>query len=411
MSMVRTWPLLLAAFGVTALGCGRGQPPAAQTKPPEVIVGLPVTKEITDYEEFTGRTDAVDSIDIRARVTGYLDKVNFKEGTEVKQNDVLCEIDPRPYQAEVDRAQANVVQAQAHLTRLDSDYQRAESLLKNQAIGKEDYDRVAGDRAEAAAALGVAKAGLALAQLNLNYTKVISPISGRISRRYVDPGNLVKADDTILTSVVSLDPIYVYYDVDERTLLRIRRLVKEGKIQPAGGGQLPIALGLSDEDDFPHPGVINFVDNRVDPMTGTLRVRGVFPNPPQASLSGSTTRLLSPGMFARVRLPIGGPHKALLIPEKALGTDQGQKYVYVVNGQNVVEYHRVKIGSLKDGLRVIDEGLQPGERVIVDGLQRARPGQKVEPKAAGASKATAKAATAPPRLVTTTAPPPGGAGR
>jgi RND family efflux transporter MFP subunit len=374
MFMARAGIGLLAAVGLTALGCNHAPQQAATVKPAEVFVTQPVTKEVTEFEDFTGRTEAVDSIEIRARVTGYLDKVHFKEGAEVKQGDLLFEIDPRPYQAELDRAEANVVQAQAHLTRLDSDFERAKGLIKNQAIGKEEFDRISGDRAEAAAALGVAQASRALAKLNLDYTKITAPITGRISRRYIDPGNLVKADDTVLTSVVSQDPIYAYFDVDERTVLRLRRLIQEGKIRSARETEVPVLLGLADEEGFSRHGTINFADNRVDPNTGTLRVRAIFPN---------AERILSAGLFVRIRLPVGTPHPALLIPEQALGTDQGQKFLYVVTPANEVEYRKVKIGPMSDGLRVIEDGLKAGERVIVNGLQRVRPGvTKVEAKPA-----------------------------
>src|SRR5690349_19584580 len=209
--------LLLAAVGVTALGCSHQSPQAAATKVPEVYIALPVTKEVTDFEEFTGRTEASQSIDIRARVTGYLNKVAFKEGTNVKEGDLLFEIDPRSYQAEYDRTEANLRQSEAHLARLERDFQRAARLLPQGAIGQEEYDRAASDRDEAAAAVKLAKAQRTTAELNLKWTQVKAPITGRISRQNIDPGNLVKADDTVLTTLVALDPIFVYYDVDERS--------------------------------------------------------------------------------------------------------------------------------------------------------------------------------------------------
>jgi RND family efflux transporter MFP subunit len=353
---------------------GCNQSPAAQAPappPPEVLISLPVTREVTDYEDFPGRTEAVNSIEVRARVTGYLDKVNFREGYDVKKDDVLFEIDPRPYQAELNRAEANVVLAEAHLNRLNSDYQRAESLVRTKAIGREEFDKIAGDRAEANATVGVAKAGRDLAKLNLDFTKVKAPISGRISRRFVDPGNLVKADDTILTSVVSLDPMYAYFDLDERTTLRVQRELREGKIHWSDETGLPVQLGLSDEEGHPHQGRINFADNRVDPETGTWRLRALFVNP---------DRVLSPGLYVRMRLPVGEPYTALLVAEQALGTDQGQKFVYVVDGDGKVEYRRIKVGRVHDGLRVVADGLRPGEEVVVSGLQRVRPGSPVAPK-------------------------------
>ena len=355
------------------VGCMRSQaqPAGPPPEPPEVLVSLPIVREVTDYADFPGRTEAVNAIEVRARVTGYLDKVNFKEGSDVKQGDLLFEIDPRPYQAELNRAEANVVQAQARFSRLEADYQRAQGLLPGQRISREEFDRIAGDRAEANAAIAVAKASRDLASLNLSYTKVEAPISGRISRRYIDPGNLVKADDTVLTSIVSLDPIYAYFDLDERSTLRAQRLIREGKVKWSPDADLPVFLGLADEEGFPQRGTINFADNRVDPDTGTWRLRGLFANPDHT---------LSPGLFVRMHLPIGEPYQAILVSEQALGTDQGQKFVYVVDEAGKADYRRVQVGRPHDGLRVITDGLTRREKVVVSGLQRVRPGVEVKPK-------------------------------
>jgi RND family efflux transporter MFP subunit len=354
-------------------GCERAQsqqPPAM--KPPEVLISLPVTQEVTDYEDFAGRTEAVSTIEIRARVTGYLDKVCFdgKEGADVKKGDVLAEIDPRPYRAELARTEANVVQAQAHLKRLELDYNRATKVRSRGAMSQEEYDKICGDRAEASAAVGVAEASRDNAKLNLEFTQVKAPIDGRISRRLVDPGNLVKADETMLTTIVSLDPMYAYFDVDERTVLRIRRLLREWQTKLSSAA-VPVMLRLADEDEFTHQGTINFVDNKVDTNTGSMWLRGLFTNPKQD---------LSPGLFVYVRLPVGTPRKCILMAEQALGRDQAQKFVYVINDKDEVLYRPVKIGRLENGLRVITEGLAMGEKVVVSGLQRIRPGIKVEPK-------------------------------
>jgi RND family efflux transporter MFP subunit len=362
--------LLYACLFLT--GCGR--PPAQSGPPPsvpEVMVSLPITKEVIDYEDFPGRLEAVSSVDVRARATGRLDRVHFKEGEIVKEGDLLFEIDPRLYQAQLNSADANVVQSQARLKRLDSDFTRAASLLPKRGISQEDYDKVAGDRAEAGAAIGVVQANRELAALNLSYTKVTAEIGGRISRRFVDPGNIVKADDTILTNIVSLDPIYAYFDLDERSTIRARRLVREGKIKWSPEGGLHVLMGLADEEGFPRRGLINFADNRIDAETGTWRLRARFDNPDLE---------LSPGFYVRMRLPIGEPFKALLISEQALGTNQGQKFVYVVDDANKVTDRRVTVGRLHDGLRVITDGLKPGEKVVVSGLQRVRPGIQVNPK-------------------------------
>jgi len=360
--------LLLA--GVVLSGCTKKAADAPAPTPPKVLVNLPTTSEILDYEDFTGRTVANQTVDIRARVTGYLDKINFKDGGMVEKGDLLFEIDPRPYEAELARSEATMQQSESHLRRLERDYQRASNLIASKAISREQFDQAAGDRAEATGAVGIAQANLKLARLNLSYTKVHAEMNGRLSRAQLDPGNLVRVDETVLTSIVALDPIFAYFDIDERTSLKIRRMTESGQVR-AEGNEVPVMMGLADENGFPHKGVINFVDNRYDPSTGTQQVRGVFPNP---------DRLLAPGLFVRVRLPIGEPYQALLIAEQALGTDQGQKFVYVVGKNNNAEYRRIEVGKLQRGQRVVLKGLAAGERVIVSGLQLVRPGAPVEAK-------------------------------
>lgn len=375
----RWFPLLLLA-GLLPAGCAKAPSPGAgEMPPPEVEVSLPVTKRVVDYEDFPGRTEAVNSVDIRARVNGYLNKANFTEGAIVSKGEVLFEIDPRPYEADVARAEANLAQADARSRRLNQDFERATGLLATRAIGREEYDKIAGDRNEAAAAVAVARSSLELSRLNLSFTKVLSPINGRVSRRYIDPGNLVKADDSILTTVVELDPVYVYFDVDERATLRLKQLVREGKLDLDPEARSPVLreagptvlMALANEEGFPHRGSIDFADNRVDSDTGTWRLRGVFDNPRHS---------LSSGLFVHIRLPIGDPYKALLVAEQALGTDQGQRFVYVVGKDNKIEYKRVQVGRLHDGLRVITSGLKPDEAVVVTGLQRVRPTMPVKPK-------------------------------
>ena len=313
----------------------RRQPPTS-AQAPEVLVGRPVVQTVTDYEDFTGHTEAVMSVEIRARVSGYLveglkDGGPNKEGTEVKKGELLFEIDPRTYEADKNKAEAALAQAQAHLDRLTKDLKRAQELLPTRSIAQGDYDQIAGDHKEAEAAVKTAQATLDLAKLNLAWTKVYAPCDGRVSRQLIDPGNMVQADQTPLTTIVTLDPIYAYFDIDERTLLELRRMVVEqtGKLRPAREAKVKVLLGLADEEGYPHEGMIDFADNRLDMMTGTLRLRGVFPNP---------KRILSPGMFARIRVPIGEPHRAILIPEEALGSDQGQRFLYVVNDKNEVAY-------------------------------------------------------------------------
>lgn len=359
---------LLALLVLPLAGCTSSGPAPMPPKTPIVLVSKPVAKEITDYEDFTGRTEAVASVDVRARATGYLDKILFKDGALVKQGDVLFEIDPRVYQAEVKKTESAVTQAEATRKRMQQDFNRAESLLAKRSISQGDYDKAAGEWSEAEAAVGVAHALRDLARLNLSFTKVTAPISGLVSRRYVDPGNLIKADDTLLTSIVTLDPMYASFDVDERTVLRLKRLIYEGKIR-AIDKEVPFLIGLADEDGFSHQGTINFVDNKIDPGTGTLRVRGTFAN---------SKLMYSPGLFVRIRLLVGEPRMALLVPERALGTDQGQKFLYVVDPKGEAIYRPVKVGPLHGGMRAIEKGLLRDEEVIVSGMQKVRPNAKVE---------------------------------
>jgi RND family efflux transporter MFP subunit len=360
--------LVLALCGCAPPAGGPGGPGGAM--PPEVPVSLPIVREVQDFEDFPGRTDAVSSVDVRARVTGYyLETVKLREGDEVKKGEILGEIDPRPYQAELNRAEANLVQSQAHRDRLEADFKRAAMLYAKGSMSREDYDKFGGDRAEAIAAVGVAVAQRDAADLNLKFTKMEAPISGLISRRYVDPGNLIKADDTILTNIVSLDPIYVYFDADERTFLRVQQMIESGKIPWSPGAGMPVSMALAGEKGFPHEGRIYFADNRVDADTGTWRLRATFANP----AGKGPLRALTPGLFVHMHLPLGPKYKALVVSEQALTTNQGEKSIFVVKDDNTVDQRRVKVGRLQeDGLRVIEEGLEPGEKVVVNGLQRVR---------------------------------------
>jgi RND family efflux transporter MFP subunit len=354
-------------------GCARGPSEAPAAAPPPVTVSYPVEREVTDHADFTARTAAVDSVELRARVSGYLDRANFKEGSLVKKGDVLFEIDPRTYEAALKNAEGNLAAVKARLERLNADLRRGQALVGT-ALAREEFDKRVGDRAEAAASLQAQRAAMERARLDLGFTKVTAPVGGRVSRSYVTVGNLVQAGDltggTLLTTIVSVDPMYAYFDVDERTVLRVRQLIREGKASTPYDARIPVWLGLANEDGHPHRGAINFVDNQVNPRTGTLRARGVFPNEGE---------LLTPGLFARVRVPIGLPHKALLITDRALDTDQGQKVVYVVGKDNKVASRPVRLGALHDGLREVTDGLRPGERVIVNGLQQVRPGLTVQP--------------------------------
>jgi multidrug efflux system membrane fusion protein len=379
--MVRNYLVLLpVCFGFLASGgCQHSPSQVAPPEPPALPVSKPVQREVTNYVDFTGRTDAVDAVDVRPRVTGYLVRLGFKEGSEVKKGEVLFEIDPQPYQAQLDQAQAQVELNQASYNLAKVTYERDVPLVAKAAVTQQqlDQDKAAVD--EAWARIKAAQAAVEVYKLNLGFTKVTSPIDGQISRYYLTVGNLVNQDQTLLTTVVSLDPMYVYFDMDEPTLLQLRRARNEGKLQPAPGGQFPVLMGLQGEEGFPHQGTVNFVNNQVNPATGSITVRGVFPNPkPNAGV-----RLLSPGMFVRVRLPIGQPHRALLVIDRAIGFDQGLKFVYVVDAEHKVQYRRVTTGPLQeDGLRVITQGLNPDDWVLVGGLPQVRPHMPIQPEPA-----------------------------
>jgi len=375
---------VLFAFSLPVLtGCsGSVAAPKAAPKPVSVVVATPTVEMVTEHEEFTGRTIAVETVEMRARVSGYLEKVLFKDGEVVKAGQPLFEIDARPYQAEVERTKATVDQLQARLDKLTSQEERAAKLLKMRSISQEDYDAIAFDRAEAKASLAAAVASHDLAELNLSYTKITAKIDGRISRHLVDPGNLVQADVTALARILSIDPIHAYFDVDERTVLRLQRLIDQGVITSARDAEIPIEAGLADEESYSLAARFNFLDNQVDAATGTLLGRAELSNP-----KGT----LTPGLFVRLRVPIGSPRSAILVPEEALGADQGERYVYVANADNKVEYRRVKTGWLENGKRVIESGLSPTDRVILTNLQRIRPNDVVAPKMAGEEEKTADA--------------------
>jgi RND family efflux transporter MFP subunit len=356
--------------------------------PPEVTISKPVSREVTDYFEFPGQTEAVGEVEVRARVTGYLVKVNFVDGQNVKKGDMLYEIDPRPYQAALDRAKGDLVRLLAMADKAKADLARSERLRPSGAVSQDEYEQHVANLAVHKASIQSAEAAVRDAQLNLEFTKISSPIDGRVSRTRITEGNLVQpapGDATLLTTVVTTNPIYVYFNVDEHVLLQYQELIfKTGQeLHPKilKNLRLPVEIGMANEDGFPHAGIIDFADNKIDRNTGTLRTRGVFDN---------AKEYLTPGLFVRVRTPFGAPHRALLVNERAIGTDQRQKYLLTVDKHDVVEYRRVKVGRLLDGLRVIESGLKPDDLVIVNGLQRARPGSTVQPKAAASNIAAAQ---------------------
>ena len=371
----------LAAAGTSLVilsivgGCNKKGPEVAPAQTPAIPVSQPVSREVTDYIDFTGRTEAKESVSIVPRVTGYLDSMPFREGAEVKAGETLFEIDPRPYQAQYDQAAGQVLLNQARVKEAIADNLRARELAKTPgAISQQDLDRYQAAEEETIAAVQAAKASLEVYKLNLGFCSVKSPIDGQVSRYFLTVGNLVNQDQTQLTVVVSVDPMYVYFDVDETTLIRVRKAINEGTIERYQKGEIPVYISLEGEDNFPHKGIINFVNNRVNSGTGSITVRGVIDNPKPAD----GIRMLTPGMFVRVRLPIGKPHPALLVIDRAIGSDQGLKFVYVVDAENKVQQRRIETGPLQeDGLRVITSGLKPEDFVVVGGIQQIRPRMEI----------------------------------
>jgi RND family efflux transporter MFP subunit len=376
MPVVKPFSFSLVALAVLSVlsACARneaaqnaaGGPPA-----PQVTVAQVVSKPVTEFDEFTGRFEAIQRVEIRPRVSGYISSVNFTEGSEVKKGDVLFIIDQRPYAAELKHAQASLAQAKSALGLARSEKARATNLLAQHAISQEEYDTRSSSDEQAEANVQVAEAALDTAALNMTYTKVTAPIDGRISRADVTAGNLVTSGQTMLTTLVSLDPIYVRFDGDEQAYLRY---VKEAKDRAGAGAKeaaSPVLVGLADEAGFPHAGLVVFVDNEVDPQTGTIRARARLDN---------HDRAFTPGLFARVRLLGDKTENALLINDSAVGTDQTVKYVLVVGADNKVEYRPVKLGPVIDGLRVVREGLKANDTIVVNGLQRVRPGSPVSPQ-------------------------------
>jgi RND family efflux transporter MFP subunit len=435
------------ALGVVLVlaGCAR-QRPTAEAPPLAVTIAQLKEGKALDYEDYTGRTAAVDSVDLKPRATGYLDKVLFKDGDDIKKDQLLYVVDKRLYKAAVDNAKGALARVEATLENADADLARARRMGLGNAISREDYDKIVASKRQASADLISTKAQLEQALLNLSFCDVISPITGRLSRTKLTVGNLVTADQTSLVTIVSLDPIWAYFDVDERAVLRVQRMMREeiseagiteagnylrqrkvdgatvkratliirnrvndasrvqlsellqGKIGEAGVRDLfallakyprfisarettvPVYLATQIEKGYPHQGVIDFVDNRLDSTTGTLRLRGRFPN---------KGYVLTPDLFVRIRLPLGDPYPAILVSDAIIVTDQDRKFLYVVNDKSEVEQRPVTLGPLRGGLRVIQSGVQEGEWVVVEGLQRVRAGSKV--------KADKGAMPAPPR--------------
>ena len=362
----------LAVCSLLVSGCRREKAKEAEAKPPEVFIEEPSRETVTEFQEFTGQTVAIETVEIRARVSGYLDKNFFKDGDLVAEGAPLFLIDERPYRAELDRTTAALAQAKAHLERVKRQEERATRLFEKRSISQEDFDTATFDRAEAEAAAAAASAQKETAALNLSFTKINAKVTGRISRRMVDPGNLVQADVTPLTTIVSIDPMYAYFDVDERTLLRLRRMMETDHTDSALSSHVAVEIRLADEESQPIWGKINFLDNAVDPNTGTLRARAVIDNP---------KGMLSPGLFVRLRVPVGAPRSEFTVHEEALQTNQGQRFLWVLNDNDEARQQPVKVGWLTDrGRRVILDGVRSSDRVIVKGVQRVREKKKVAPE-------------------------------
>ena len=375
-----TWGIRFSwgVLGIALLGGCHRAPPPSEPPPPVVNVVLPIERDIVDYEDFTGRTDAVSRVEIRARVSGYLVEVNFKDGDIVKQDDLLYVIDPRPFQADLDQANGVLEELKARKRLLDIQVKRYRNLAESGAGSQQDFDRYVAEQAENIGAISAAKAQVRTAELNLGFTRVTAPITGKISRTLLTIGNLVTADKTLLTTLVSIDPMYAYFNVEEPTLLLIQKMKREGVIKEKLDN-IDVSMGLADDTkrQFPLKGKLDFSNNTVDPQTGTILLRGTYANPYKLP---DQPPVLMPGLFVRVRVSLGPPRKAFLIPQQAVCTDQGQKYVYVVGPDNKVAYCRVTLGQLFDGLQAVEQGLKAGQRVAINNLQRIAPGMTVKPE-------------------------------
>ncbi|HEY1077446.1 MAG TPA: efflux RND transporter periplasmic adaptor subunit [Fontimonas sp.] len=354
--------LSLLAAGLSACSDSDAQDAAAVAPPPSVTVSEVLVKPLRDWDEFTGRLEAVNSVDIHPRVGGYVESVQFEEGSRVRKGQVLFQIDSRPYRAEVNRLVAEQQRAHAQVKLAKANSDRAQRLLDQNAISREEYDRIVTAAAAATADVGAVDASLEAARLNLEFTRVTAPIDGRVSRAHITVGNLVSSAD-LLTTLVSDDPIYAYFDTDEQTYLRYSN--RDGE-----KSDKPVYMGLANEAGYPRAGRFDFIDNRLDPRTGTIRGRAVFANPDGA---------LTPGLFARVRLVAGEQRERVLIDDRAVGADLGKKFVLALKADNTIEYRPVTLGPAVDGLRIVESGLAGGDVIVVNGLQHAKPGEAVTP--------------------------------
>ena len=366
------------ALATLVASCGE-HPPQGGPPPPAVTVAKPVKQTVVDYDEYVGRFVAVNSVEVRARVSGYLEGVHFKDGQMVKQGDLLFSIDKRPFQNAVDQARANLAQAKSNLTFTEADYTRGQQLVRDKTITDQTFEQRSQAYRNAQASVSNNEAAVRQAELDIEFTELRAPVNGRIGDRRVSPGNLVTGgtagNTTLLATIVSTDPIYFEFTFDEASFLRYERMSKTGNDIASRSAGVQVALKLIDEQDFAHNGDMDFVDNAIDRSTGTIRGRALFANP---------NNIFTPGMFARVRVPGSPSYEALLVPDAAIGTEQARKFVLTVNADNTVVPKYVTLGqTTTDNLRVIKNGLSPDDRVIVNGLLRARPGQKVTPQEEG----------------------------
>lgn len=356
--------------------------------PPAVTVAQVERKEIVEWDEFTGRVEPLETVEVRPRVSGYIQEIKFQSGQLVKKGDLLVQIDPRWHQAEFDRRQAEAEQARVRLDNAKREADRAVQLLANKAISTEEADARRSRYDEAKAALLAAEAARDSAKLDLEYTQVRAPIDGRVSRALLTEGNYVSGiagAASMLTTIVSVDPVYVYADIDENSLLKFNQLAQAKKLETNGDGKIPVELQLADESDFTHHGYIESFDNRLNPETGSILLRAVFANP-----DGK----IVPGLFARIRVPLSQRYPALLVEERAIGTDQAEKFVLTLTPTNTVEYRHVSLGPLIEGKRIVRSGLEPNEKIVVNGLAKVRPGMPVAPQ----DTALANGAASEPKL-------------